>query len=183
MNIATALAEREQSVLLIDSDLHRSSVTRRIMPDALPGLVNCLKGNLNPLQAIRKVEPLGWYFLPAGNASANASEVLHSDTLSAVMQQLSASFDWVLLDSPPIIPITDAVLLSAKTDGVLLIARANSTPGPDIEKAISLIGRKRVVGIVLNGVEEFDHVYRRYSHYYSRPEKNIATPKPLADDK
>jgi Mrp family chromosome partitioning ATPase len=105
------------------------------------------------------VEPLGWNFLPAGTTPANPSEALHSIQLAHLLQRLSLAFDWILLDAPPVIPVTGAVLLSARTDGTLLIVRAEQTTKDALKKAIALIGPKRVTAVVLNGAAIVDHGY------------------------
>jgi Mrp family chromosome partitioning ATPase len=79
-----------------------------------------------------------------------------------VMQKLSLHFDWILIDSPPLIPLTDALSLGRQANGSLLVARAGRTPSDALEKAIALLGQQHVIGVVLNGVEEVDQLYSGY---------------------
>jgi capsular exopolysaccharide synthesis family protein len=160
LNLATALAEGgKRSVLLIEADLHRSPLTGHLGLKVGPGLGECLERGLNPLSAVRRLEPLGWYSLTAGQARRNPTDLLQGDALSVVRQKLSPHFDWILIDSPPVIPLTDALSLGRQANGSLLVARAGRTPSEAIEKAIELLGRQHVLGIVLNRVEEISRLY------------------------
>jgi capsular exopolysaccharide synthesis family protein len=170
LNLATALAEGgKRSVLLIEADLHRSPLTAQLGLRVGPGLGECLEGGLNPLSAVRRLEPLGWYLLTAGQPHGNPTELLQGDALSVVVQKLSLHFDWILIDSPPLIPLTDALSLGRQANGSLLVARAGRTPSEALEKAITLLGRQHVIGVVLNGVEELDQLY---SGYYESSDSN-----------
>lgn len=167
LNLATALAEGgKRAVLLIDADLHHTSLNHQLRINAPTGLTQCLEKGSNPLSVIRRLEPLNWYLLPAGAPAANPTELLQTEALSNVIQRLSPHFDWVLIDSPPVIPLTDAVSLTHHTDGTLLVARAGHTPPKAIETAITLLGRAHVIGVALNGVEGLNRVYSKYAGYY-----------------
>jgi capsular exopolysaccharide synthesis family protein len=166
LNLATALTEQgKRAVLLVEGDLHHSDLTQNLGLDAWAGLTECLDGGINPLSAIRRVEPLGWYLLPAGAQRSNATELLQSATLSNVMQKLSPYFDWIVIDSPPILPLTDALSLQRQTDGCLLVVRAEQTPREAVEEAVALLGKQHLLGIILNGVEGLDQIYSKYGYY------------------
>lgn len=166
LNLATALAEGgKRNVLLIEADLHRSPLTQQLSLKAGPGLAECLEGGLNPVTAVRRLEPLGWYLLSAGEPHSNPTELLQGDNLSAMMQKLSHHFDWILIDSPPVTPLTDALSLGRLANASLLVTRAGHTPSEAVEKAIGQLGREHVLGIVLNGVEELDQLYYGYNGY------------------
>ena len=167
LNLATALAEGgKRSVLLIEADLYRAPLTQQLKLKSRPGLAECLEGGLKPISAVRRLEPLGWYLLVAGQPRGNPTDLLQGDALSVVLRELSLHFDWILIDSPPVIPLTDALSLGRQASGALLVARAGRTPREGIERAITLLGRQNVLGIVLNGVEELDQAY---SGYYESP--------------
>jgi capsular exopolysaccharide synthesis family protein len=171
LNLATALAEQGRcKVLLIEGDLHQPCLSSRLGLGYRPGLAECLEGTLSPLSAIRRLEPLGWCLLAAGNPERNPTELLQTDAFSGVMQELSLYFDWILIDSPPVLPLTDALLLKQQADATLLVARAGHTPGNAVEEAMELVGRKHVVSIVLNCAEKLgrlysDYDYRRSAYY------------------
>ena len=150
---------------MIEGDLHHSHLARHLGLDAWPGLTECLDGGINPLSAIRRVKPLGWYFLSAGGPRSHATELLQSATLSGVMQKLSPYFDWVVIDSPPVLPLTDALSLQRQTDAYLLVVRAEQTPREAVEAAVALLGKQQMLGIVLNGVEGLDRLYSSYGYH------------------
>jgi capsular exopolysaccharide synthesis family protein len=167
LNLATALAEKgKRNVLLVGADLHRATLSEQLGIPRRPGLAECLEEGLQPLSVIRRVEPLAWYLLPAGSAQTNPTELVQNGTVAETLKDLSRYFDWILIDSPPLTPLADALALNQLTDATLLVARAGRTPVQEVEKAVGLIGRKRLLGIVLNGVEGLDRVYSNYYGSY-----------------
>lgn len=164
LNLATALAERgKRTVLVIEADLHHSSISAsmRLKPSA--GLTECLTDDTtSPLSAIRRIEPLGWYLLPAGEPRRNPTELLQTPGFGQLMRTVSPCFDWILIDSPPVIPLTDSLSLQQHADASLLVVRAGQTPREAVEQTIALLGKKNIVGVVLNGIEARDHLYYQY---------------------
>jgi capsular exopolysaccharide synthesis family protein len=171
LNLATALAERgKRTVLVVEADLHHSSLAESLQLKPWAGLTECLIDDAtSPLSAIRRVEPLGWYFLPAGEPRRNPTELLQTPAFGNVMQKLAPSFDWILIDSPPVIPLTDSLSLQQHADATLLVVKAGQTPREAVEQTIALLGKKNILGIVLNGVEARDHLYYQY---YDRERRN-----------
>ncbi len=166
LNLATALAEGgKRTVLLIEADLHRPTLTEQLGLERRAGLSDCLEGGLNPILALRRLEPLSWYLLPAGEPHSNPTELLQTEALAGMLQTLSPHFDWILIDSPPVIPLTDALSIARQTNATLLVAREGRTPREAIEKAIVVLGRQRVLGIVLNAAEGLDRMYSGYHDY------------------
>lgn len=88
-----------------------------------------------------------------GKEVANPSELLLNGRLKTLLDRVTPIFDWVILDSPPLLPVADASLLADHVDGVILVLRAASTPGVAAERACQELQRRNVVGVVLNGVE------------------------------
>ena len=167
LNLATALSERgKRTVLLIGADLHQPTLTERLGLADRCGLAECLEEGLKPLSLIRRLEPLGWYLLPAGKARGNPTELLQSGAVAEIKQELSQHFEWILIDSPPAIPLADVLALKQRSDASLLVVRAGRTPTNLVERAVTLLGRKHVLGIVLNGVENFDRAYSKYYPSY-----------------
>lgn len=181
LNLATALSERgKRTVLLIEADLHHPTLTERLGLDGELGLADCIEDGLDPVSVIRRVEPLSWYLLSAGTPRSHPTELLHSEVLAGVIQKLCTQFDWVLIDSPPVSPLTDALLLARQANATLLVAREGRTPRELLEKAVALLGRQRVLGIVLNGMEGLDRLYTGYYGYgaYSKNNGSKAVPAP-----
>src|SRR5579872_2443506 len=118
LNLATALAERgKRRVLVVEADLHHSSIAKTLRLEPWAGLSDCLADSTtSPLGAIRRVEPLGWHLLPAGEPRRNATELLQTPALGHILEQLSPCFDWIVIDSPPVIPLTDSISLQQYAD-------------------------------------------------------------------
>jgi capsular exopolysaccharide synthesis family protein len=165
LNLATALAERGKcSVLVVEADLHHSSLTELLKLRAWVGLSECLvDADTPPLSAIRRIDPLGWHLLPAGEPLRNPTELLQTSAFGHILQKVSPCFDWILIDSPPVIPLTDPISLQQDSDATLLVVRADQTPREAIEQTIALLGKKNIVGIVLNGADSSN---QRFSQYY-----------------
>jgi capsular exopolysaccharide synthesis family protein len=168
LNLATALADQGQSaVLLLEADLYHPTLAQRLGLKPGPGLAECLASCLDALSVVRRVAPLGWYLLPAGGQLPNPGDLLHGDGFAKIMRKLSPYFKWIVIDSPPIGPVTDALALARQTDASLLVVRAGRTPGAAVEAALEALGAKHVMGVVLNGVEGLDRRYSKYNAYYA----------------
>lgn len=168
MCLATTLAKGgKHSTLLIEADLHHPTLASSLGLRSRRGLAECLESGFDVMSEVRKIEPPGWYLLQAGKAKGNPTELLQSDALAALMQRLLPHFEWILIDSPPALPLTDAFSLSRHVDATLLVARADRTSREALEETLKLIGRKHVVGIVLNGADSLTRLNSEYSGYYS----------------
>lgn len=169
MNLATVLAESgRRQVLLVEADLHRPSLARALGIEALPGLGECLESGLDPIGAIRKIEPLHWYLLQAGTAQGNATELLQTGSLPALMETLTSHFDWVIVDTPPVAPLTDALCVAKLVDAVLLVLRAGKTPQEAVQEALGMLGPGKVAGLIFNGAEGLNKLYEKYAGYYGQ---------------
>ena len=167
LNLATALAERGKSaVLLLEADLYHPTLAQRLGLKAEPGLAECLTSGVAPLSAVRHIQPLGWYFLPAGRQLADPSDLLHGGGFAHVMQALLPHFKWIVVDSPPVVPIADSLALARCVDASLLVVRAGQTPSDAVEKALESLGANHVMGVILNGVEGLDRLHSKYNKYY-----------------
>lgn len=166
LNLATALSQRgKRSVLVLEGDLHRPTLTQQLGVNNGPGMAECLAKRIDPISAIRRVEPLGWYLLSAGTAVNNPSELLQAESLQALLQNLNSLFDWIIMDSPPILPLTDTISLAKSADASLLVARSGRTPRRAVDEAVTLLGRRNLCGIILNGIEGLDTYYASYGYY------------------
>jgi capsular exopolysaccharide synthesis family protein len=166
LNLATALAEHgKKSILLVEADLHHSQILQQLGLEASVGFGDCLDQQLDPIAAIRRIEPLGWYLLPGGRPRANATELLQTAAVGDILQSLAPYFDWILIDSPPVLPLTDALSLRQRADACLLVVRADKTPREAVDEAVRLVGKEHILGIVLNGVEGLHRLYSKYGYY------------------
>jgi capsular exopolysaccharide synthesis family protein len=179
LNLATALAENgKRSVLLVEGDLHHPSITEQLGLEPRTGLTDCLNTNLNPTSVLRRLSPLNWYLMPAGTPVDNPTELLQTAAFGNLMQKLQPHFDWILIDAPPVIPVTDSLSLARQTNATLLVTRAGRTSQEALEKTIALLGKHRVLGVILNGVEGLERVYSGYYGYYGYPKNAPAATLP-----
>jgi capsular exopolysaccharide synthesis family protein len=163
LNLATSLAAAGTiKVLLLEADLRRPSLIEYLGLNPWTGLAQVLESGSDPFSAVRRIEPLGFYLLPAGRPPEKPAELLQSEKFSALMQDFRGSFDWILTDSPPAFPLVDAMALKAQADRTLLVARAGNTPREAVEEAVRLIGPEHMIGIVLNAAEGLDRLYGDY---------------------
>lgn len=165
INLSIVLAGSKQSVLLIDGDARRPSTGRTLGIDPRPGLLECLqeKGTLSELTIY--LPDLGIYHLAAGDTSVNVGELLQRPTARSVLAEASASFDWVIIDSPPITPFADAICLSTLTDGTLMVARCGVTTNSALKRSIEALDEKAyLAGVILNGCN--DRKRQSYYGYY-----------------
>ena len=179
LNLATGLSEEgRRPVLLLEAAVHRPALVKKLGLKPWPGLTECFKNKSDPMLAIRRIDPLGFYLLPAGQPVEDGSSLLQSDFAAQLIKSLSSrSFSWILIDSPPTTPIADILVLRALADATLLIARAGQTPREAIEESTRNLGRDHILGIILNGVEGLDRIYSKYYGYRSS-EARIKKTKP-----
>ena len=176
LNLASSLCEHgRKRVLLIEGDLHRPSLALQLGLKPGPGLSECLEEGLDPIPFIRRLEPLGWYLLKAGGKHINPTELLQSGTLPGLLARLSPHFDWILLDSPPVLPVTDAVAMAREVDAVLMVVRAGSTPRDAVQLSLAQLGRRKLVAVVLNAIEASRHGYSDYGYYSDAANDNAST--------
>jgi capsular exopolysaccharide synthesis family protein len=171
VNLAVALAlDSEAKVLLIDGDLRAPGVHRYFNLSATPGLTDYLGSNSSAgIQSLVTDTFLpGLRILPAGKPSAAAAELLTKGRMQRAMDELRAAFpDYqIVIDSPPILPTPDPMVIARHVDGVLLVVRAGKTPRDYVAKSLQFLGAGKIIGIVLNGAEL--GLASRYYYYYSR---------------
>jgi capsular exopolysaccharide synthesis family protein len=154
VNLALTLSESyKRRVLLIDADLRRPSVGKVFGLPAASGLSECLKSSeLQALRITNVTDSLG--LLLAGTADHDPMSGLTSGRMHEIIEHAAAGFDWVIIDTPPVGLLTDAHLLSAMVDAAILVIDAGATQHDVIQRAIQSIGREKIVGVVLNRVEQ-----------------------------
>jgi capsular exopolysaccharide synthesis family protein len=163
--IGTTMAQSGQRVLLVDSDMRRPRLHQATGVPKNNGLSNLLLREIDYDDAIKTTEIPNLFVMPCGPQPPNPAELLMSHRFEETLAELAKRFDRVILDSPPILAVTDAVVLSRHADGVILIARAGKTHREHISRAARHIYDVDVgiVGIVLNELDVSD---RRYGYYY-----------------
>ena len=167
-NLAIGYAESGKRVLLVDTDLRRPVMHKIFGVDREPGITEVLAGQVDVFEAIHSV-PIqgieGLYLLPAGQSTPNPGELISSQKMDMVLEQLRGQMDIIMLDSPPVIAAVDAAILGNKTQGVLLIFHMDETKREAAKYCVEQLDRSsaRVIGGVLNNID----VDRKYGYYYN----------------
>jgi capsular exopolysaccharide synthesis family protein len=164
-NLACTLARRKrQRTLLLEGDLRRPTVAAEFGLGRIPGLCEWLSGQTKGINLYR-LESLGLWVLPAGAAPQNPLELMQSGKLSPLMEQLEASFDWIVIDSPPVLPLADASMWSRLADGILLVTRRGVTEKKQLQRGLASLDTKKLLGALVNGSTDVAHsdYYQRYA--------------------
>lgn len=150
-NLAVVLAESGQRVALVDADLRRPAVSRAFDLDGTVGLTQVLSGSVGLHDALQITDVDNLHILSAGETPPNPSELLGSHRMETVIEQLALDH-FVILDAPPLLPVTDAALLTRSADGAVLVVAAGSTHRAELERAVlSLRGvQGKLLGSILN---------------------------------
>lgn len=162
-NLAQAIVRQpDRRALIIDADLRRPRVHQLLGAPAAPGLTEYLRGEVDELGIIQCGTESNLCLIPGGNEVTNPSELLSNGRLKELLNRVAPIFDWVILDSPPAVPVADASLLADMCDGILLVVRAGSTPAEVAQRAAQELQGRNVVGVVLNATEQA----QLYEAYY-----------------
>lgn len=169
INTAIMLAQFEGRVLLIDGDLRRARCHRLLGMDRATGLTEVLTGSQSVMEAIRSTCVERLHLLSAGVMAPNPTELLASERMRALLEELRGHFQYIVVDSPPVIPVTDAVVLSTLVDGVVLVIGAGRTPKKQVKLACGRLrhARAKIFGTVLNKVHLHPFEYNTYYDYTS----------------
>jgi succinoglycan biosynthesis transport protein ExoP len=167
-NTAVLFAHTGAKVLLIDADLRRPRCHRVFGIDKEPGLTEVLTGRRDVFEMIRPTQVDGLSMLTSGSLPPNPTELLGSDKMKQVLTVVAGSFDFVVIDSPPILPVSDSILLSTIVDGVVVIVNSAKTAKQQIRVACARLkyARSKIFGIVLNKVNLQSPEYKYYKNYY-----------------
>jgi len=154
LNIALVLADSyHRRVLLIDADLRRPRLSEAADLTVAEGLGEVLKATDERKAPLRQMAERLW-FLPAGRPDPDPLSGLTSPRMQQLLEEAAERFEWVIIDTPPVSAAADAGLLAAMVDATVIVSRAGVTPHPAVRNAIETIGRDRVFGVVLNGVDQ-----------------------------
>jgi len=169
-NLALAQAQLELPVLLADLDLRRPVAHEQFQCDRTPGFSDFVLGERSLEECIRRVEGTNLYILPAGSAVRNPLELLNMRPVRHALDSFRKVFNWVIIDTPPLLFSADANLLATITDGILLVVRIGVTSYDSVVRAMQTLCENNVLGIVANGARAGE-LYSKYTYYYSRAEK------------
>jgi capsular exopolysaccharide synthesis family protein len=169
--IGVLAQEPGKRVLLIDADMRkpRSGISFGLNGSASAvGLSEVLRGAASFENALLTCTNPEFAFLPSGPLPPNPSELLSSPILEQTLRTAAANFDWVVVDSPPVLSLSDTVLLAPLCDAVVLVVRANSTSARLVEDAAGRIGKERICGVILNRQKHLTSSKYYYQYYYKK---------------
>jgi len=174
VNLALAQSQLETPVLLADLDLRRPVIHNLLQCERSPGFSDFLLAEKPLEECIRRIEGSNLYFLPAGSQVKNPLELLNMRHVKQTLEGLRKIFNWVILDTPPLLFSADANLLSTLTDGTLIVVRIGSTTYDSVIRAMQTLCENNVLGIVANGARAGE-LYSKYTYYYSKQEEHADT--------
>jgi capsular exopolysaccharide synthesis family protein len=169
-NLAQSIVRQpDRKVLLIDADLRASRLHQVLGAPREPGLSDYLKGEADEFKVVQKGTDAHLCLIPAGSEVSNPSELLLNDRMKRLLELVTPIFDWVIIDTPPALPVHDASMMADLCDGVLFVVRAGSTAHEMATKAAAGFQEKNILGVVLNRVDS-DAGYGGYYYGYSADE-------------
>jgi protein-tyrosine kinase len=164
-NLAQSLVrQRERRTLIIDADLRLSSLHIPLGAESSPGLSDYLLGEMDEFAVMQRGREENLFLIPGGKSIANPTELLANGRFEQLIEKMSAVFDWILIDSPPAIPVSDSSIIAKFSDGVLMVVRAGSTPFDLAQKVCEAFHDRPLLGAVLNRAEP----RAGYGGYYNR---------------
>jgi capsular exopolysaccharide synthesis family protein len=173
-NLALSLARHKNSkVLLIDGDMRRYTLHQILGCDSDPGLADYLGGKATAIEVMQRPEALqaaatpilpNLTFIAGGNGGDKAADLSGSPRFGELIRLAAPHFDWIIVDSSPVLPVSDAVNLARWCDGVLLVARGGVTKFPVAQRAQSELKASNILGFVLNAVQETPEVGGYYGY-------------------
>jgi len=171
-NLAQIIGRQQgRRVLLIDADLRCSQLHTLLGAPQTPGLTDYLKSEADEFAIMQRGPQENLFFIPGGTRASNPLELLGNGHLKNLLERVGAAFDWVILDSPPAIPVSDPSLLADMTDGVLLVLHSAVTPLDMALKIREEFQHKHLLGVVLNQSEP-RLGYGSYYYGYGNHEKS-----------
>jgi capsular exopolysaccharide synthesis family protein len=167
VNLAMTLAKRfDQKVLLAEGDLRKPAVCKMLGMTDKPGIGEWWEQPEKPItDFILRIGETGMCLLPAGDVSHPAS-VLQSPRIAELFASLAKQFDWIIIDTPPLLPMADSNLWSRLSDGTLLVVRKGTVSRTALKKAVESLDNPKLIGIVLNDASGYDRV-NYYDQYYT----------------
>jgi capsular exopolysaccharide synthesis family protein len=163
-NLAQAIVRQpDRRVLIIDADLRCSRLHVPLGAPLSPGLSEYLRGEADEASIVQNGLDGNLCFIAGGSESTHPSELLSNGRLKALIDRMTPVFDWIILDSPPLLPVADSSFLADMVDGVLLVVRAGVTPTATAQRSCQELQGRQVIGVVLNAVNPA----QAYGSYYS----------------
>ena len=165
-NLAFTLASSSQErTLLIGGDLRRPTLSKVFGVTMNSGICEYLRGDCTLTSCIRRLENTGLWLLPAGSAHGDPLEAIQSERFTPLLEQLTEWFDWIIIDSPPVLPLADTTILARLADGILLVARRGITEKRKLQRGLEAFEANKLIGALLNSSNSSNEK----DYYYYRP--------------
>jgi capsular exopolysaccharide synthesis family protein len=179
-----SLAAAGRRVLLIDADMRRPAVHKVLGLESKPGLAELLTGLAMLTDVTQTTKVAGLHLVPAGTYTREAAAMLSTERWSNILKESAVGYDFVLVDSPPILPVADALAIARNVDGVLISVMQDLSRYGAVQTAcqrLSMVGAK-VLGVVVSGVTtQGGYYYYYYDERYSKPNGNAVAPAVTVD--
>ncbi len=187
-NLSVTIAQADKRVLVIDADMRRPTTHKNFALDRSIGLSGVLAGNQDRAAAVQATDIPNLFILPAGPIPSNPAELLGKESLTNLLDWAREEFDFVIVDSPPVVPVTDPAVLSRVVDGVILVIRSGKSHRRELSEALSRLKHAdaHLLGVVLNDYDlkrvygsyyYYYHYYDRYYYYGDRNRRRRSNPK------
>ncbi len=165
INLAIAFAQNQSKVLLLDCDLRLPTISKKLEIDNVPGLTEALVG-LNGAQLQVRVLGNGVHVLTAGTVPPNPTELLGSEQMEQLLDKLTEKYEYVIIDTPPVNEVADAVIMSKHASGVVVVVRQNMSTSGDVDEALQKLkfADAKILGFVLSGAGEAGK--KKYGYRY-----------------
>lgn len=183
VSLAAVMAQSGSTVVIVDGDMRKPRLHKVFGVDGTLGLSSVLMGTASLDEVIQATRVPGLSVIPCGKVPENPAELLQSDRFRELVAELAERFGMVVFDSPPVVPVTDAAIIGAAVDGVVLVARSGATRREMIARAVDLLRgvNANLLGVVLNAIDVqgrrrggyYYYYYRHYGEYYGQHEDKV----------
>jgi capsular exopolysaccharide synthesis family protein len=172
-NLACTLArKKQQKVLLVDGDLRRPSLAGQFGVGRIPGLSEFLQNEQDLSKTVYRLDSASLWFVPGGSATQNALELMQASALTSFMGDMAARFDWIIVDTPPMLPLADTSVWARLVDGILLVSRRAICEKKQLEKTLEAVDQSKLLGTIINSSVEANQNDYYYNHYGPKPKKS-----------
>ncbi len=165
------MSQMGKKVLMVDADLRRPRLHELFFLDNTEGLTNVLVGTSKPSDVVVETNVPGLKLMTCGQIPPNPSELLASERTQLLVRSMKSSYDMVIVDSPPVLTVTDATIMASMLDGAILVTKAGETPIEPLLRSLKQLreANARILGVVLNSValrKDRYHYYQYYQYHY-----------------
>lgn len=177
INLAISLAQADQRVLLIDGDLRKPKVHHYFSIPNAPGLTNYLSDAVNSkasacdlFETVHPTEIANLSIITSGSIPPNPAEILGSEPMADFLKEISKHFDYIIIDTPPVNVVSDALPVIRESDGVIIVVKSNSSTHPELQKTLDALKfiNANILGFVVNFVDNKSKKYGRYNYGYNK---------------